>query len=200
MNLRVVVFLTLAAILPTAAQAAPSCFNAPPLLAASPAAATGEPICDALAMVLATTPPKDIAWIPGAGVNAALGLSAGGFPADTYVLQFRVSDAFNKAFTGRDELVRLASDEGRARGGSWWTLLAIVTNADGGLLTVDRIENALALPAQSIPKVVAYSAFVQPGTLGYVGLIAPAFGRDGGALQFWFPSEPVVTTRVNAMP
>ena len=200
MRILTVVVLNLLTICPpAAAQDLPTCLAAPPALNAGATSFVQDPICQALFKVLAATAPRDIAWIPGAGVNALLGLNEGGFAEGAYVLQFRVSTAFNRAFDGADELVRFAIDEGRARGGSWWTPLEFVTDGNGRLLHPDQIENVLALPTASAPTVIAYSTAVQVGTSGYVGLVAPAFGHSGGALQFWFPSEPVFTTRVTPL-
>jgi hypothetical protein len=193
-----------------AASAAPvpECFTAPPqasdVVSSRPSVslpASPEPTaCVVLRKLLASTSHRDIAWIPGDGVNEILGLSEGGFPAGSYVVQFRVSKAFNAAFVGRDELVRFASGEGAARGGSWWTLLECVTDSNGRLDDSRQISSILALPPQSEPHVIAFSSGVAEGTMGYFGVISPAFGRDGGGMQFWFPSEPVFTSKTAALP
>jgi hypothetical protein len=174
----------------------PDCFTPPRLpIAAAPISIASTPQCAELSKVVASTEPKDVAWIPGEGLNAILGLTEGGFPSNAYAIHFRVTKAFNDAFAGQDELVRFGEDEGRARGGSWWTTLQFVSDGSGKLMNADRVEAVLALPLPSVLHVVAYSNGVAVGTLGYFGLVAPAFGRPGGAVQFWFPSEPVFTMK-----
>jgi hypothetical protein len=180
-------------------QGVPECFANPPRLAGNGSfslSQTSAP-CEELNEVLLATDQKDVAWIPGAGLNAILGLNEGGFATDSYALQFRVSQRFNQVFAGKDELVRFANDEGRARGGSWWTTLETVTSSSGKLVTAADLAARLALPQSSVPHVVAYSSGVAVGTLGYFGIVAPAFGRSGGGVQFWFPSEPVFTRETN---
>ena len=180
-----------------AAQTVPSCFENPPPLAADGSAALNQTPaeCAELAKVLSSSDPKDVAWIPGAGLNSILGLTVGGFAVNSYALQFRVTARFNQLFTQKDELVRFGNDEGRARGGSWWTTLETVTDNWGTLVSANDVETRLALPPASDPHVVAYSSAVAVGTMGYFGIVAPAFGRSGGAVQFWFPSEPVYTQK-----
>lgn len=182
-------------------QTVPECFANPPRLAGDGSFLLPQTSasCDELGEILLTTDQKDVAWIPGGGLNAILGLTEGGFATGSYTLQFRVSERFNRAFEGRYELVRFANDEARARAGSWWTTLEAVTSENGKLLTASDLETRLALPQNSVPHVVAYSAGVAVGTLGYFGIAAPAFGRAGGAVQFWFPSEPVFTRETDPL-
>ncbi len=173
----------------------PSCFTNPPSIAADGSYSVSQPseACGELGKILQATTQKDVAWIPGAGLNAILGLSEGGFASNSYALQFRVSQRFDELFAGQDELVRFAADETRACAGSWWTTLQSVTSTNGQFVNAADLEARLALPQSSIPRVVAYSSGVAVGTLGYFGIVAPAFGRSGGAVQFWFPSAPVFT-------
>jgi hypothetical protein len=56
--------------------------------------------------------------------------------------------------------------------------------------------NLLALPPQSDLREVAYSGAIDSGTVAYVGIVAPAFNHRGGAIQFWFPREPIYTKDV----
>jgi hypothetical protein len=179
------------------ALSVPSCFTAPPrlMIDGSFILPRTSDACDELDKILVATDQKDVAWIPGAGLNAILGLDSGGFAAGSYALQFRVSQRFNQSFVGQDELVRFAKDEARARGGSWWTTLEAVSSKGGQLVNSADLATRLALPQSSMPQVVAYSSGVAIGTLGYFGVVAPAFGRSGGAVQFWFPSEPVFTEK-----
>lgn len=180
----------------------PSCFANPPSIAAdgSYSVSQASGACGELGKILQATTQKDVAWIPGAGLNAILGLSEGGFAPNSYALQFRVSQRFDELFAGQDELVRFAADETRACGGSWWTTLQSVTSANGRFVNATDLEARLALPQSSVPSVVAYSNGVAVGTLGYFGIVAPAFGRSGGAVQFWFPSEPVFTKEFRSLP
>jgi len=175
----------------------PSCFAAPPRLMAdgSYAPSRGSGACDELEKILAATDQKDVAWIPGSGLNAILSLASGGFAAGSYALQFRVSQRFNQVFVGQDELVRFGNDEARARGGSWWTTFETVSSRSGEFVSSAELAARLALPESSIPHVVAFSSGVAVGTLGYFGIAAPAFDHGGGAVQFWFPSEPVFTEK-----
>jgi len=175
----------------------PSCFAAPPRLMAdgSYALSRGSGACDELDKILAATDQKDVAWVPGSGLNAILSLASGGFAVGSYALQFRVSQRFNQAFVGQDELVRFGNDEARARGGSWWTTFETVSSGSGQFVSGAELAARLALPQSSIPHVVAFSSGVAVGTLGYFGIAAPAFDHGGGGVQFWFPSEPVFTER-----
>lgn len=186
---------------PADGQNAPDCFATPPKITASGYSSTVQTpaACEELAKILMATDQKDIAWIPGAGLNEILSLTEGGFTSDAYVLRFRVSQRFNQLFAGPYELVRFGNDEARARSGSWWTTLESVTTSNGNLVTSGNIETRLALPQSSVPRVVAYASGVEVGTVGYFGIVAPAFGRSGGAVQFWFPSEPVYTETVKPL-
>jgi len=180
----------------------PGCFANPPTIAADGtySISQGSGACDELGKILQATNQKDVAWIPGAGLNAILGLGEGGFASNSYALQFRVSPRFDELFAGQDELVRFAPDETRACGGSWWTTLQSVTAGNGRFVSASDLEARLALPQSSVPRVVAYSSGVALGTVGYFGIVAPAFGRGGGAVQFWFPSEPVFTKEFKTLP
>lgn len=180
--------------------AAPECFTRPPAIGASVITGVApDPACDLLAKLLPTLEPKDLSWMSGRGVNAALGLTTAAFPDESYVLHFRMTTAANAVFAGKDELVRFALDEPRARGGSWWVPLETVETADEKLRALPAIAEILALPPVSIPKVVAYASHVNEGTVGYFGVIAPAFGHAGGGMQFWFPSEPVISNQVTPL-
>jgi len=179
--------------LPAVTSAAPACFASPKPVATSNDANAEQP-CRVLARVLGTSAPLDIAWIPGQVVNSILKLTEGGFAIDTFVLRFRVTQAFSDAFTsGPEELVRLSATDSVARTGSWWVPKEFVTDASGRWLSLASIEEILALPPQSNLQIVAYSGAIDPGTMGYVGIVAPAFGHKGGGIQFWFPREPVYT-------
>lgn len=183
------------------AQNVPSCFATPPTPTVDGSftlSATTE-ACTELNALLAATDLKDIAWIPGAGLNVIVGSREGGFAANSYALQFRVSDRFNQVFTGKDELVRFGGEEAGARMGSWWTTLESVESNNGSIVGVSEIEDRLALPLVSVPHVVAYARYVKVGTVGYFGIVAPAFGHIGGAVQFWFPPEPVVTGKTQPL-
>ena len=161
--------------------------------------ATGnaDPACQVLAKVLESAGGADIAWLPGQIVNSVLKLTEGGFATDTFVLQFRTSTAFSTAFTaGTDELVRLTTTDAAARTGSWWVPKEFVTDRSGRWLSADVIADLLALPPQSDLREAAYSGAIDPGTMAYVGIVAPAFNHRGGGIQFWFPREPIYTKDV----
>jgi hypothetical protein len=183
---------------PLAMAAEPACFTSPSPLATA-AAGNTDPACAVLAKVLATTAAPETAWVPGQTINTILKLTEGGFATDTFVLQFHVTTDFSTAFTtGGDELVRLSSSDASARTGSWWVPKEFVTDTAGRWLPVATIEDVLALPPQSDLKIVAYSGAIDAGTLGYVGIVAPAFNHRGGGIQFWFPREPVFTKDTSA--
>jgi hypothetical protein len=182
-----------------AAIAQPSCFASPLPKIATAAVGNPEPACQLLAKVLESAGGADIAWLPGQIVNSVLKLTEGGFATDTFVLQFRTSAAFSTAFaSGPDELVRLTTTDASARTGSWWVPKEFVTDAAGRWLSTAAIADVLALPPQSDLKQVAYSGAIDPGTVAYVGIVAPAFNHRGGAIQFWFPREPVYTKDIGA--
>ena len=54
----------------------PSCFTNPPSIAADGSYSVSQPseACGELGKILQATTQKDVAWIPGAGLNAILGL------------------------------------------------------------------------------------------------------------------------------
>jgi hypothetical protein len=177
-----------------AAGGPPACFASP--LPKLVTVKTGNPDreCQVLEKVLESSATPDMAWVPGAIVNAVLKLTEGGFATDTYVLQFHVTAGFTAVFTvGRDQLVRLSSSDAAARTGAWWVPKDYVTDTAGNWLSSDTIAETLALPQGSQLKVVAYAGAIDPGTLGYVGIVAPAFNHKGGGIQFWFPRAPVFT-------
>jgi hypothetical protein len=182
-------------VFPSSAMAAqPSCFASPLPKMVTVAVGNPEPACQLLAKVLESAGGADIAWLPGQIVNSVLKLTEGGFATDTFVLQFRTSTAFSTAFSsGTDELVRLTTTDASARTGSWWVPKGFVTDPSGRWLSVDMIADVLALPPGSDLRQVAYSGAIDPGTVAYVGIVAPAFHHRGGAIQFWFPREPVYT-------
>lgn len=178
----------------TAAGGPPACFASP--LPKLVTAKTGNPDreCQLLEKVLESAGTPEIEWVPGAIVNAVLKLTEGGFATDTYVLRFRVTPGFAEEFTaGTDQLVRLSSSDSAARTGAWWVPKEFVTDAAGNWLSNDTIAEVLALPPNSQLKIVAYAGAIDSGTLGYVGIVAPAFKHKGGGIQFWFPREPIFT-------
>lgn len=199
MRRAILAFALVLAAWPAAALAQPSCFTSALPDVAPVKTGNADPACQVLATILETAGTADVAWVPGQIANAALGLTEGGFAKDTYVIRFHVTPEFSTAFTtGGIELVRLSAIEGTARAGSWWVPKEFVTDAGGRWLSLDTIADLLALPPQSILKVVAYSGSIVPGTLGYAGIAAPAFGHRGGGFQFWFPSAPVYSKDVSA--
>jgi hypothetical protein len=173
-------------------QSIPACFATPPMLAANGSfVLPNSPLapCEELDELLLATSPKETAWISGAGVNAIIGIDQGGFAPNSYAVEFRVTPQFNTVFAGpvRDELVRFAGNEAAAEHGAWWTTLESVTSDTGGLVDASTVEDSLALPPGAIPHVIAYSSRVVIGTIGYFGIVSPAFTHSGGAVQFWFP-------------
>jgi hypothetical protein len=177
---------------PATAAAQPSCFANPLPKVATVEEGNRERACQILARVLETSASPDSAWIPGQIVNSILNLKQGGFATDTFVLRFRVSDAFSAAFTaGTDELVRFSATSATALTGSWWVPKEYVTDGAGRWLSVEAIKDLLALPQQADLKIVVSSSAIDVGTLGYVGIVAPAFAHPGGGIQFWFPRAPV---------
>lgn len=184
---------------PSIANAQPPCFTSPLPKVATVKEGNRDRACQVLSKVLETSASPDTAWIPGQIVNSILQLTEGGFATDTFVLRFRTSQAFSAAFTaGDDELVRLSTTDPVARTGSWWVPKEFVTDGAGRWLSVETIEDLLALPPQADLKVVAYSGAIDVGTFGYVGIAAPAFSHHGGSIQFWFPREPIYTKGVSA--
>jgi hypothetical protein len=127
-------------------------------------------------------------------LNKTLGLSTDAFPDSAYAVRFVVTPQFNAAFSGPDALVRFASNGFAAQVGSWWTVLETVTDRSGRLEDKATIASELALPASSVPSVEAAATEVRVGTVGYFGLVAPAFAQPGGGVQFWFPGEPVYSS------
>jgi hypothetical protein len=179
----------------------PACFVAPPDASLAVATAPGPaPIaCTLLAKVLLASEETQLAWLPGAVLNKTLGLSTDAFPDSAYAVRFVVTPQFNAAFSGTDALVRFASNDFSAQVGSWWTVLETVSDRSGRLEDKAAIAAELALPASSVPSIEASASEVRVGTLGYFGLVAPAFGEPGGGVQFWFPGEPVYSS-VKALP
>jgi hypothetical protein len=68
-----------------------------------------------------------------------------------------------------------------------------VTDASGRWLPLEAISDVLAPPPGSDLRQVAYSGAIDPGTVAYVGIVAPAFQHRGGAIQFSLPREPIYT-------
>jgi hypothetical protein len=173
----------------------PSCFVEPPqpaVLVVSPTPPPPLPTaCVLLAKLIAASDVTQLAWIPGRMLDTTLGVTTDAFPAGAYAVRFVVTPQFNTAFAGPDTLVRFANDDFSARVGSWWTVLETVEDPNGTLRDPAAIASVLALPPSSIPKMEATAMSVRPGTVGYFGLVAPAFGQPGGGVQFWFPGEPV---------
>jgi hypothetical protein len=179
-------------------QSVPACFQTPPLLAGdgSFVLAQTTPPCDELNTLLGITSEKDIAWITGTGLNAIIGLSRGGFAPDSYTVEFHVSPQFGKVFTaGRNDLVRFGNDGGRAQRGQWWTTLEAVTNSSGMLDNASQLEDLLALPESTVPHAIAYSDTIATGSTAYFGIVSAGFGHNGGAVQFWFPSQDAISAK-----
>jgi hypothetical protein len=173
----------------------PPCFVQPPqpaVLVISPTPPPPLPTaCVLLDKLIAASDVTQLAWIPGRMLNTTLGVTTDAFPTAAYAIRFVVTPQFNTAFAGPDTLVRFANDDFSARVGSWWTVRETVADANGKLRDAAAIASVLALPPASIPKMEATAMSVRPGTVGYFGLVAPAFGQPGGGVQFWFPGEPV---------
>lgn len=171
----------------------PACFIQPPVARATIAAPpdTNEVSCKWLSKLVQASDETQLAWIPGAVLNRMLSPEVDAFPDSAYAVRFVVTKQFNETFIDSDSLIRFAPDDFAARVGSWWTILGAVSDSLGRLNDKAIIKAKLALPASSIPNVEAVASEVRVGTIGYFGLTAPAFGQPGGAVQFWFPTEPV---------
>jgi hypothetical protein len=173
----------------------PPCFINPPdvQLAVARTPGTNPIACTLLSKLLQASDQTQLAWIPGAMLNKTLGLTVDAFPDSAYAVRFVVTPQFNAAFAGPDTLVRFASNTFAAQVGSWWTVLETVSDPSG-VVNGATIAAQLALPAASKPSFEATSSEVRVGTVGYFGVVAPAFGQPGGGVQFWFPGEPVYSS------
>ena len=183
--------------MPLAANAAPACFASPLPKLATVATGNPDPACQVLAKVLESAGGADIAWLPGQIVNSVLKLTEGGFAMNVRApipYQRRLQHGVHGR--NRRTLALYRRPTAAARTGSWWVPKEFVTDSSGRWLPTDTIADLLALPPQSDLRQVAYSGAVDSGTVAYVGIVAPAFGHRGGAIQFWFPREPIYTKDV----
>lgn len=120
------------------------------------------------------------------------------FLPGTEVVTFVVTTGFIQSFKGPNGLVRVSGSAVGASKGSWWSTLSTVSDSAGHLLNAADIRSRLAL--LSTPSCLAYADNVSPGVLAYMGVVAPAFDEPGGAVEFWFPPDAVVATKVVDVP
>ena len=112
-------------------------------------------------------------------------------------VRFVVAGNFARAFASPSVLVRVSTTAVTARSGSWWTVLALVSEG-GHLLNAEAIRKKLALT--DTPSCIAYAKTVRSGVRGYMGVVAPAFDEPGGGVEFWFPPDAVVADTVSEIP
>ena len=180
----------------------PSCFANPPSIAADGSYSVSQPsgACGELGKDTSGNDSKGRRLDPRRGPQRDSGPQRRRLRIQLVCLTVpRLTTLSTNSSSGQDELVRFAAEETRACAGSWWTTLQSVTSTNGQFVNAADLEARLALPQSSIPRVVAYSSGVAVGTLGYFGIVAPAFGRSGGAVQFWFPSAPVFTKEFRSL-
>ncbi|AEU36784.1 hypothetical protein AciX8_2468 [Granulicella mallensis MP5ACTX8] len=156
-----------------------------------------SPICSVYDRLLASGE-IDLELRSARRVNAEMdGVLYPAFVPGTEVVTFITTDKFIGSFTGTSGLVRVSGRSISARSGSWWTTLDNVSQG-GQLLDAEAIQRKLALP--SSPACIAYADSVRPGVRAYMGVVAPAFGQNGGGAEFWFPPSAVIATKTAQIP
>ncbi len=140
----------------------------------------------------------DIGLVSAQRMNAEFqGVLYPAFLPGTEVVRFVTTEKFNDALQGAHQLVRVSTSRGGAQFGLWWTTLDQVTE-NGHVMNAEAIRSKLALT--STPACIVYASAVHANVLAYLGVVAPAFDRRGGGIEWWFPSGTVIATTVYSVP